>query len=1059
LNAEDVELIERSALDLPVEKLAVLNDGNSDRLVQFDLQPGLPVDLTYRLSGTATCEELIVTADARELSEKQLPRVEVLVSTLSAQCGFQTVRSLALKATNQPQQLELPASAAGWVIIRIVTPAERATLSIAEIELRGHTGPPLSRYAFKEAPAKAFSVLSEVQESVHVTVSDDEASLYRDAADGKLDDWSFAEAALLSSGIADAAERRKYLKQIDRIAMRAVAAVASAKTPNEKGERLLRWLHQNVMRSGYEANQTDLARVLASGKFNCVSSATLYNIVGRRLGLDLRGIEVPDHAFSILYVGSKHVDVETTNSHGFNPARDPRILERFKEQTGFHYIPDRHADKRREVTDTGLLALTCYNHGVLHSEEKQYALALADYFRALSLDPEFPSAIQNALSVFANWSNELSENAEHERAVRVVTTGLRLAPEDQNLLHNRKAIWQRWALAEIEGNRRTAAIDVLTQAAEQVPDGGFDRMQAYVFIHPGEKLAEDEQWEDALKLAGNGLEVVIEAAQGELRDWRNGVYHRWSNTALDKADYATAADVLERAMQAAPEEHRFSGNTVYVVQEWLRNTYESDGLADAEALMIKLAVRFEDIEDTQRVVEQFASRATLRLTETGGIDDALAFVDRNSDLLQEDVTGDLRRAIFDGRAKTLTNMQKWDEAIAVYTRGLKVLPEDSHLRNNLLAIWDMWASGFRRSGDWSKAADIYAKALDSGIDNGVFADKIGYCVQESLRHTYGSEGLADAEALMTDLAARFKKVEGTQQVIERFACVTTETLTKDRGSDDALAFVARNARLLPEGATKDLRRAIFDRQAAMLADSQKWDEAIAAYTRGLKVLPDDGHLRNNLLATWDSWAGQFRRSDDWSGAADIYARAFDSGIDNSTFAGKIGYCVQELALRTLEADGPEAAEKRIRAWQKKRPDVSELSNSAVIYVQTLIQQHQKDGEHQQALAAVDRCRPLLEKTDHERLICIACDTWSRTHVQNEEWKKAIDVYSRGLKSLPDDDHLTGNAVATWNRWAATHIDQKKWEDAIKVYEQALEYFPDDGTLQNNLEYCQQQAGK
>jgi len=893
---KNAELVERTALDLPLQELAVLNDGKSDRPVQFDLQPGLPVDLTYRLRAVATCEELVVTADARGLSAKQLPRVEVLVSTLSAQCGFQTVRSLVLKATSQPQQLDLPASAAQWVIIRLVTPAEATTLPIAEIDIRGHAGPPQSRYAFKEAPAKAFSVLSEVQKSVHVTVSDDEASLYHDAADGKLNDWSFAEAALLSNGIVDRAERRKHLKQIDRIAIEAETVVASAKTPHEKGEHLLEWLHQNVMSGGYEANQTDLATVLSTGKFNCVSSATLYNIVGWRLGLDLRGIEVPDHAFSILYVGSQHMDIETTNPQGFNPARDRRILERFKEQTGFQYIPDRHADKRREVTDTGLLALTCYNHGVTHTREEQYALALADYFRALSLDPEFPSAIQNTLSVFANWSHELSENGEREQAVRVVAAGLRLAPEDRTLLHNRKVIWQHWALAEIEGNRRDAALDVLTRAAQQVPDGGFDRMQAYVFIQPGQKLAENQQWEDALKLAGRGLEVVTEAARKELRDWRNNIYHRWCDTALNKDDFATAADVLELAMQAEPEERRFSANTAYVVQEWLRNTYESDGLADAEALLTKLAVRFEDIEGTQRVVEQFARRTTETLTEKEGIDDALAFVDRNAKLLREDVAGDLRRAIFDRRASALSDMLKWDQAIAVYTRGLK-------------------------------------------------------------------------------------------------------------------------------------------------------------------VLPDDGHLRNNLLATWDTWAGKFRKSGDWSDAAGIYAKALDSGIDNSNFASKIGYCVQELALSTLEADGPEAAEKHIQAWQKKRPDVGEVNNAALVYVQTLARQLQKDGKHEQALVAVDRCRTLLAETDHQRLIRVVCDTWSQTHVQKEEWKQAIDVYPKGLKSLPEDSHLRYNAVATWNRWAGTYIDQKKWEDAIKVYEQALEQFPEDGTLRNNLKYCQQQSGK
>ena len=78
--------------------------------------------------------------------------------------------------------------------------------------------------------------------------------------------------------------------------------------------------------------------MLLDGKtFNCVSSAVIYNIIALRLGLDVRAIEVPDHAFSIVYDGTAHMDVETTTPLGFNPARDQ--IEAFERMTGFRYIP------------------------------------------------------------------------------------------------------------------------------------------------------------------------------------------------------------------------------------------------------------------------------------------------------------------------------------------------------------------------------------------------------------------------------------------------------------------------------------------------------------------------------------------------------------------------------------------------------------------------------------------------------------------------------------------------------------------------------------------------
>jgi len=67
---------------------------------------------------------------------------------------------------------------------------------------------------------------------------------------------------------------------------------------------------------------------------------------------------VPDHAFSILYDGTNHVDVETTTPQGFDPARDRAALNAFSRTTGYTYIADKNRSKRREINDTGMVALT-----------------------------------------------------------------------------------------------------------------------------------------------------------------------------------------------------------------------------------------------------------------------------------------------------------------------------------------------------------------------------------------------------------------------------------------------------------------------------------------------------------------------------------------------------------------------------------------------------------------------------------------------------------------------------------------------------------------------------
>src|SRR5437763_2023291 len=70
-----------------------------------------------------------------------------------------------------------------------------------------------------------------------------EQALWADVANGQFTKRSFAEAALLASGVTDGAKRRAYLNRIDDLEHQARAALAGATTPAQKGEQLLAWLY------------------------------------------------------------------------------------------------------------------------------------------------------------------------------------------------------------------------------------------------------------------------------------------------------------------------------------------------------------------------------------------------------------------------------------------------------------------------------------------------------------------------------------------------------------------------------------------------------------------------------------------------------------------------------------------------------------------------------------------------------------------------------------------------------------------------------------------------
>ena len=219
-----------------------------------------------------------------------------------------------------------------------------------------------------------------------------------------------------------------------------------------------------------------------------------------------------------------------------------------------------------------------------------------------------------------------------------------------------------------------------------------------------------------MELAARGLKTLPAVAQKELRRWRNNVFNRWTITTIEKKEYAVTADILEQAIKADPQERDFLRNIGFVAQEWLIATEAKEGLAAAETLVTELAGRFGEIRDAKEVIESFVSRTTFQMIKKKQYDQAQALLDRQQKQLAENTFRDLHREVFESQAGILSNQQKWEETIAVYVSGLKKLPKDKQLTNNLIFTWNSWANTYQKANDWSAAGEVYLKALESGID-------------------------------------------------------------------------------------------------------------------------------------------------------------------------------------------------------------------------------------------------------------------------------------------------------------------------------------------------------
>lgn len=485
--------------------------------------------------------------------------------------------------------------------------------------------------------------------------------------------------------------------------------------------RVGRWLHRTAMKKGYRASQTDLSVLLDEQTFNCVSSAVLYNIIAKRLGIDARAIEVPDHAFSIVYLGTSHIDVETTSALGFNPDRDQ--IKAFERTTGFRYVPRTLRHERREVTEAGLAALIYLNRGVDLSRAKLDRDALQAYFSAMSLDSELVSAAKAALATLADWGRELVRQRQWQQAIDVVSIGVELAPNDAVLTSSQHAIWTRWALSLIDAGQQDEAIAVLARAAKALPRDGFETLQAWVYIKPGEDLVKAGKWQAAFSTTGEGLTKLDPVPRRKFVEWRNDLYLRWANAEIDAGQFEAAAAALTGGLKAFPGDPRVAEivgylgyewtkrvsktqdweavadfyaqglshfpddeylrkSAAYLAQEWARAAFAKGGGSAINLVARLAAAKFPALPDARQAVIDVAIGAVNDNVSAGDFEDATTLVDQMREILPSATATQLFEFTYGAWAERYIVKQQCRKAVNIYDQGLKHLPENNFFKES-----------------------------------------------------------------------------------------------------------------------------------------------------------------------------------------------------------------------------------------------------------------------------------------------------------------------------------------------------------------------------------------
>jgi hypothetical protein len=273
-----------------------------------------------------------------------------------------------------------------------------------------------------------------------------ERMLFADASDGKLDESSLLEAALVACGVNQAGALQRYdgkfaeLRRELRRQMDETNAVRSAGgNRNAEIEQKIRALHHVLHERAlvqYNAEATDLAATLDTGVYNCASAALLFVGLANEAGLSARGLELPGHVRVVVDADGGCFELEVTC---------PRWQEAMRWQpSGASEIDSANEPgPRREVSELGLIAMIYYNRGIDAFEQHLFAAAVAANRRALLLDPSNTAARGNLLAAVNNWALALSDVKRFEEAKSLLEAGLRFDPQHAAFAHNLNHVRRR----------------------------------------------------------------------------------------------------------------------------------------------------------------------------------------------------------------------------------------------------------------------------------------------------------------------------------------------------------------------------------------------------------------------------------------------------------------------------------------------------------------------------------------------------------------------------------------------------------------------------------------
>lgn len=339
-------------------------------------------------------------------------------------------------------------------------------------------------------------------------------------------------------------------------------AVGSISDPYERGEAVLEYMFEHLLTS-YDATQARLDLLLQTGRYNCVSSAVLYLILGRAVGLRVEGAYTPDHAFCTVDTGTRTVDVETTNRYGFDPGTKKDFRTAFG-QTGFAYVPPGDYLRRHATDGKGLLSFILQDRMALLERQRDFARAVG-----LAIDRhallKSRRAYDDGANEIANYCSALNAEGRYGEAIDFVRRAIRDYGPAQAIMGAAGVLVQNQVAALANASSYPKAIATIQEALSDrwISEGAATTLREGVVAQ--QVVAEGK----SLPLSEAVAAATASYRAGELapafyQSYLLSLYVSEAQRVAASGDYLRAAAVLAEGQRLVDDPRLAQGRQIYL---------------------------------------------------------------------------------------------------------------------------------------------------------------------------------------------------------------------------------------------------------------------------------------------------------------------------------------------------------------------------------------------------------------------------------------------------------------------------------------------------------------